>query len=198
MNEDLSLALAVISVALAGDIVTQTWSIGGEYSPSLLGNSGGGLLGGLLGGVTGGLTSSLLGKPRGIVGTHNKYEGDASIVRGDAYLNDGQQVFQLRSWNRLFPLADSEDGLTLDKVAGHNDYEHQWSILNNPYYFKGPFSGLVTVAAHNFVVNFMSNHSEEAPGGYLDGDVLKTFFGVTGEPGSFKYNFGQERIPEVS
>ncbi|CZT17407.1 uncharacterized protein RCC_03241 [Ramularia collo-cygni] len=183
MNEDLSLALAVISVALAGDIVTQTWSIGGEYSPALP-------LGGLLG------LGSLLGKPRGIIGTHNKYEGDASIVRGDAYLNGGQQVFQLRSWNRLYPLAASEGGLTMDKVAKHNDYTHGWSILNNPYFFSAPFSGLVTVAAHNFVVAFMSNHSEEAPGGYLDGEVLKCFFGVTGEPGNFKYNFGQERIPE--
>jgi hypothetical protein len=176
MNEDLSLALAVIAVALGGDVVTQTWSIGGEYTPALS-------LGGLL------------GKPRGIVGTHNKYEGDASIVRGDAYLNDGQQRFQMRSWNRLYPLAASEGGLTLDKVARHNDYVHQWSILNNPYYFKGPFSGAVAPAAHDFVVNFMSNHSEEAPGGYLDGEVLKTFFGVSGEPGNFKHNVGMEKIP---
>lgn len=176
MNEDLSLALAVIAVALGGDVVTQTWSIGGEYTPALS-------LGGLL------------GKPRGIVGTHNKYEGDASIVRGDAYLNDGQQRFQMRSWNRLYPLAASEGGLTLDKVARHNDYVHQWSILNNPYYFKGPFSGAVAPAAHDFVINFMSNHSEEFPGGYLDGEVLKTFFGVSGEPGSFKHNVGMEMIP---
>ena len=153
MNEDLSLFLAVVSVALAGDVVTQTWSIGGEYKPALS-------LGGLL------------GSPRGIVGTHNKYEGDASIVRGDAYLNDGQQRFQMRSWERLYPLAASEGGLTLDKVAGHNVYVHQWSVLNNPYYFSGPFSGAVTPAAHNFVINFMSNRSAENPGGVLDENVL--------------------------
>jgi hypothetical protein len=177
MNEDLSLFLAVVAVALAGDAVTQTWSIGGEYSPALS-------LGGLL------------GQPVGIVGTHNKYEGDASIVRGDAYLNGGDQVFQMRSWERLYPLAASEGGLTLDKVAGHNDYTHQWSVLNNPYYFSAPFSGAVSPAAHDFVVNFMSNRSEEYPGGYLDENVLKSFFGVSGSPGSFVYNFGQERIPE--
>lgn len=178
MNEDLSLTLAVIAVALAGDVVSQTWSIGGEYAPALS-------LGGLL------------GQPRGIVGTHNQYEGDASIVRGDAYLNDGQQRFQMRSWNRLYPLAETQDGLTLDKVAAHNDYTVRWSKLNNPYFFQAPFSGAVAPAAHNFVVNFMSNHSEEFPGGYLNGDVLKTFFGVSGKPGSFVYNLGQERIPDV-
>jgi hypothetical protein len=81
MNEDLSLALAVISVALAGDIITQTWSIGGEYNPTglggLLGGSNGllgsgGLLGGLLGGGDRKSSGGILGKPRGILGTHNK------------------------------------------------------------------------------------------------------------------------------
>jgi hypothetical protein len=31
----------------------------------------------------------------------------------------------------------------------------------------------------------MSNHSEEVPGGTLDRETLKTFFAVSGEPGSF-------------
>lgn len=51
-------------------------------------------------------------------------------------------------------------------------------------------------AAYNFVINFMSNHSKEEPSGYLDGYNFKTFFGVTGEPGSFKWNRGQERVPD--
>lgn len=65
MSADLAIFLAIISIALAGDPVAGTWSIGGEYTP-----------------VTG-----LLGQPSGIAGTHNQYESDASIVRGDAYLN---------------------------------------------------------------------------------------------------------------
>lgn len=59
MSPELSLALAAISVAIAGDPVAGTWSIGGGYDQSL----------------------GLLGRPQGIVGTHNRYEGDASIVR---------------------------------------------------------------------------------------------------------------------
>ena len=67
--------------------------------------------------------------------------------------------------------------------------------MNNPYYFSGPFSGLVAPAAHNFVINFMSNHSAETPGGTLDRETLKSFFAVSGEPGSFTLNRGHERVP---
>jgi hypothetical protein len=59
MSTDLSLVLAAISIALSGDPIAGTWSIGGSY-PGALG---------------------LLGEPTGIAGTHNRYEGDASIVR---------------------------------------------------------------------------------------------------------------------
>jgi hypothetical protein len=76
------------------------------------------------------------------------------------------------------------------------DYVTRWSIANNPYYFSGAFSGLVAPAAHNFVINFMSNHSAEKPSGTLTREVLKSFFAVTGEPGSFVHNRGQERIPD--
>lgn len=42
----------------------------------------------------------------------------------------------------------------------------------------------------------MSNHTVEEPSGYLNGDTFKQFFGVSGEPGSFVWNKGQERIPD--
>jgi hypothetical protein len=42
----------------------------------------------------------------------------------------------------------------------------------------------------------MSNHSAKEPSGYLDGYNFKTFFGVSGEPGSFKWERGQERVPD--
>lgn len=75
MSPDLAIFLAIISIALAGDPIAGTWSIGGEYKPTL----------------------GLLGRATGIAGTHNQYESDASIVRGDAYLNGGSVgVFQMR------------------------------------------------------------------------------------------------------
>ncbi|KAF2827504.1 Cloroperoxidase [Ophiobolus disseminans] len=172
MAPDLALFLAVVSIALAGDPVSGRWSIGGKFTPTIP-----------------------LFKATGLVGTHNAYEGDASIIRGDAYLNGGSVgVFQMRSWEHLYQLAEE---YTLDDIAAQSDYVTRWSILNNPYYFSAPFSGLVAPAAHNFVINFMSNHSAEKPGGTLTREVLKSFFAVTGDsPGNFVHNRGQERIPE--
>lgn len=43
----------------------------------------------------------------------------------------------------------------------------------------------------------MSNHSAEETSGYLDGFNFKSFFGVSGEPGSFVWNRGQERVPDT-
>ncbi|KAF1930036.1 uncharacterized protein M421DRAFT_59563 [Didymella exigua CBS 183.55] len=172
MSPDLALLLAVVSTALAGDPVSNRWSIGGRFTPTIP-----------------------IFPANGIAGTHNQYEGDASIVRGDAYLNGGSVgVFQMRSWEHLYQLAEE---YTMDVIAAQSDYVTRWSILNNPYYFSAPFSGLVAPAAHNFVINFMSNHSAENPSGFLTREVLKSFFGVTGDaPGQFVHNRGQERIPE--
>lgn len=85
----------------------------------------------------------------------------------------------------------------MDKFRQRFEEVQDESIENNPYFFTGAFSTVVVVpAAYNFVINFMSNHTEEEPSGYLDGYNFKTFFGVSGEPGSFKWEKGQERVPE--
>lgn len=173
MSPDLAIFLAVLSIAISGDPVAGTWSIGGAYKSAI---------------------PLLTGTPTGIAGTHNQYESDASIVRGDAYLNNGNVgVFQMRSWEHLYALGEE---YTLDMVAAQSDYVTRWSKANNPYFFQAPFAGLVSPAAHDFVINFMSNRSAENPGGVLNRDVLKQYFAVTGEPGSFVHNRGQERIPE--
>lgn len=51
-------------------------------------------------------------------------------------------------------------------------------------------------AAWSFIYRFMANKSEEYPTGRLDGEVLKSFFAITGEDGDFKYTRGHERIPD--
>ena len=71
------------------------------------------------------------------------------------------------------------------EAAAHSDYNTRWSILKNLYYFSEPVSSIVTTGAYNFVTNLMSNYSEELPDGTLDRETLKTFFAVSGEPGSF-------------
>ena len=69
MGADLAAGLAVLGVILEGDPIGGTWSIGGPYK-------------GLIG-------SSLGEEPQGISYSHNNYEGDGSVSRLDAYLNDG-------------------------------------------------------------------------------------------------------------
>lgn len=58
MAPDLAGFLAIIAVGIAGDPLTQRWSIGSAFTPAVP-----------------------LFPARGILGTHNKYEGDASIMR---------------------------------------------------------------------------------------------------------------------
>lgn len=175
MNPVLGAALAAVAVLISGDIPSLRWSIGGGF-PSTL--------------------PLVLSNPKGLYGSHNKYEGDASIVRGDAHLNNGLvDVFQNSRWKNLIDIA-GDDGLTLAKTTILSQINTNYSISNNPYYFSGPFSGIVAPAAHNFVINFMSNHSAENPGGFLTKDVVKSFFAVTGDDNNFVHHPGQERIPE--
>ena len=100
----------------------------------------------------------------------------------------------MRSWESFYA-RNTE--YTLDDAAAASDYQTRWSKANNPYYFQAPFAGAVAPAAYDFVINFMSNRSEESHGGILTRKTLKTFFAVTGNKnGQFKYNLGMERIPE--
>ncbi|KAL8707969.1 MAG: hypothetical protein Q9225_007677 [Loekoesia sp. 1 TL-2023] len=71
------------------------------------------------------------------------------------------------------------------------------SIENNPYFFFPQFAGvLVAPAGYAFPPAMMSNKSAQYPEGYLDKETFKSFFAVSGEPGSFTYQQGHERIPD--
>ncbi|KAI9651489.1 MAG: hypothetical protein M1831_000806 [Alyxoria varia] len=173
-GDQFAAALAVIAIALTGDPTGQTWSIGGSYRPLLLGN--------------------LLANPTGISGSHNTYEADASPGRADAYLNGGDAVsLQIDRFDDIFNRGPR---LTLDKLRDHNKKVHDFSVNNNPHFFQPPFAGLVPPIAHHFIINLMSNHSQAEPEGFLDGNVFKSFFAVTGNEGSHVWNKGQERIPD--
>lgn len=71
------------------------------------------------------------------------------------------------------------------------------SVENNPYFFNGPYTTLaVQTATFIFTFQFFANHSAEYPDGFLDGETLKSFESVVGEPGHFQYIPGHEKIPE--
>lgn len=178
MSPDLAGFLAAYAVIFDGDPILGTWSIGGPPPSN-------------------GLTKGLLGQAQGISYSHNVYEGDSSIGRRDAYLNNGDaHSLDVERFASAYAL-NKNNRYTLDLFAQNFASKAQESISTNPYYFAAPFSTtLVSPAAYNFVINFMSNHSAEEPNGYLDGEMFKTWFAVTGDYPNFTWLPGQERIPD--
>jgi hypothetical protein len=162
-----------------GNVAEGVWSIGGPLPKDEL-------------------TGAILGTGQGLSYSHNNYEGDASIGRFDAYVNNGDaHSLNISKFEYVYSIGGDEDRYTLDKFRARFEEAQDASIASNPYYFTGVFSTVVVVpAAYNFVINFMSNHTAKEPSGYLDGYNFKTFFGVSGQPGSFKWLKGQERVPE--
>lgn len=67
--------------------------------------------------------------------------------------------------------------------------------FRNGYFFNGPATIIVAPAAYSFQTAMMANHSAQYVNGYLDRETFKSFFGVTGSPGTFTYKAGYERIP---
>lgn len=178
MSPDLAGFLAAYAVIFDGDPILGTWSIGGPPPSN-------------------GLTKGLLGQAQGISYSHNVYEGDSSIGRRDAYLNNGDaHSLDPARFASAYAL-NKNNRYTLDLFAQNFAAKAQESISTNPYYFAAPFSTtLVSPAAYNFVINFMSNHSAEEPNGYLDGEMFKTWFAIEGDYPNFKWLPGQERIPD--
>jgi len=72
------------------------------------------------------------------------------------------------------------------------------SISTNPYFFYGPFSGLlVSNAGHSFLPRLMANFSTQYPNGMLNKKILMSIFAVFENPvtGVMTHRPGHERIP---
>ncbi|KAG8742553.1 hypothetical protein FRC11_014249, partial [Ceratobasidium sp. 423] len=181
MGIEIATVLSVIATVFDGNPVTQEWSIGG---------SPGGLV-----------LPPLLSAPQGLSGSHNKYEGDSSPTRWDAYMNDGDvSTMNLAYFKQLYDMLPEKGpnaNFNYDVIVKNRAVRYNTSLSENPNFFYGPFSGpIASAAAHAFITRLMSNHSTEAPEGVLDHEVLKSFFGVSGSSDSLTYQKGYERIPE--
>lgn len=90
-----------------------------------------------------------------------------------------------------------EKGYDVPTLTAFRKKRFEESKQNNPYFFNGPFTGvIVQPAAYYFIYRFMGNKSEEHPDGYLDKDVLKSFMSITGDEGDFTWTPGHEKFPE--
>ncbi|KAE9397477.1 Cloroperoxidase [Gymnopus androsaceus JB14] len=173
MGFDLALFLSVYGTAMDGDLLTGTFSIGG---PTAIG--------------------ALLGE-NGLTGSHNNYEADVSPTRGDLYQYGNNYQVQLSQFQQLYDLDPTRSSYTVDLLTDYRRTRFQQSITNNPYFCNGPVSGIaVQPAAYLFIFHFMANKSAEYPEGLLNGDVLKSFYSITGPDENLVYTPGNERIPD--
>jgi len=177
MGADLAAFLAVYGAIFDGDLLQ--YSIGGPY-PSLT-NLGG-----------------LLGAPAGLSGSHNKYEGDVSPVRGDLYTHGNDYRSQIDQFARLYELGMQNGGhIDLQTLTDYRVERFNNSLETNPYFFNAPFAGVIaSPAAWSFIYRFMANKTEEYPEGILDLETLKSFYAMSGDYPDFTYTPGHERIPD--
>lgn len=174
MGPILAAFLSALGGALDGDLLN--WSIGG--TPSL---------------AQGGLTGML---GNGLSGSHNKYESDASPTRPDLYEAGNNYKTVTAQFQQLIDASPGGE-VTLDSLTAFRSQRFDTQIKNNPDFFNGPFTGvLVQPAAYTFIFRFMANHSAEFPAGRLDYATIQSWFGISGQSGSYTATQGGERIPE--
>lgn len=79
----------------------------------------------------------------------------------------------------------------------HRQKYFRKSVEENPYYFNGPFTGMaIQTATFIFTYRFFASYNTGTLDGYLSGEHLKSFEGVSGKPGNFAWKSGYERIPD--
>ncbi|TGJ80919.1 heme-thiolate peroxidase [Xylaria hypoxylon] len=139
----------------------------------------------------------LLGKPRGLDGSHNTIESDSSATRNDLYNTGNAHTMNLTLFQKM--LESAEGGfITMDDLADRAAERFYESIATNPAFYYGPYTGTIARnAGYAFMGRFISNHTKEHPqGGHLSKEVVSSFFGVYEENGKQVYREGHERIPE--
>ncbi|KAI0508816.1 Chloroperoxidase [Xylaria bambusicola] len=140
----------------------------------------------------------LLGKPRGLDGTHNIIESDSSATRNDLYNTGNAHTMNLTLFQKMAKYADDDGFITMDDLADRAVERFYESIATNPSFYYGPYTGTIARnAGYAFMGRFLSNHTKEHPlGGHLSKEVLASFLGVCEENGKQVYREGHERIPE--
>ncbi|KAI2486712.1 oxidase [Pyrenophora tritici-repentis] len=186
MGLDLSAFLSVYASVMGGNITAA--SIGGKPKRQE------GLLG-LVGGLVTGL--DLLGEPQGLSATHNRFEADCSPTRADLYKTGDPVSLNVPQFEQLYAMPLGPNGYDLTVMHPFRGKRFKDSVATNGRYWAGPVTHFaINTATYLFTYHFFANHSAKYPEGYLNGETLKSFEGVTGSPGSFKWASGRERIPE--
>ena len=122
----------------------------------------------------------------------------SSVYKTDPKTSGNDYTLQLPQFNALYELGQQNgDSIDLAVLTAYRTTRFQQSISQNPYFFNAPFSGVVAQpAAWSFIYRFMANKSAEHSEGLLTGDVLKSFYSITGDYPNFKYTPGYEKFPD--
>jgi hypothetical protein len=94
-------------------------------------------------------------------------------------------------------MPQGPNGYDLTVMHPFRGARYKDSVATNGRYWAGPFTHFaINTATYLFTYHFFANYSAEYPEGFLSEQTLKSFEGVSGERGSFKWKHGAERIPE--
>ena len=107
------------------------------------------------------------GTPQGLDGSHNFIEADSSNTREDLYVTGNVHSLVLSQFNEW--MATSADGtFTMDLLAQRADTRFKETVAENPYFYYGPFTGMVARnAGFIFPGRLFANFSSENPDGSL-------------------------------
>lgn len=207
MSAELATILGIMGTVWTGQPLSLTpgFSIGGPPTTGGLLGTVGGLLG-MLPPLTGLLsppfffsqsTHSIAGKPRGLRGAHNWLESDASLTRDDFYVTDNASTMNMTLFRDIHDRADENGVISMDLLAAQAARRFESSVSENPAFYYGPVTGMVSRnAGYFFLGRLLSNHTMEHPDGVLTQDVFRKFFAVyETDQGSLEYREGHETIP---
>jgi len=178
---DLGLTLAVIAVALDGDVLSERVSLGAAADSQT--NSLGAL-------------GAVLGREGGL-NNHNTFEADASLTRNDYYLSPDRNNFAFNGtlYKQMKSFAAQNGGLyNFDTMASYRYQRYLDSIADNGQFYFGPKVTLLYGAAA-FLYRLMPNSTGLEGYGVPDEASISSFFGASYDATTDSYTHVPERIP---
>lgn len=110
----------------------------------------------------------LLGTPRGLNGSHNIIESDASGTRSDLYVTGDASTMDLARFRPLYGEFSEGRADAFDVFAERSAIRFNESLMTNPDFYYGPWSGFIARSAgYFFASRLFANYSTGAPQGVI-------------------------------
>lgn len=89
---------------------------------------------------------------------------------------------------KLYELGMADDNYDINLLINYRATRFQQSVSENPYFFNAPFSGIIASPQRSRSYTVSSQTSpKSSPQGQLNGEVLKSFYSITGDYPNFVY-----------